>query len=249
MIIETDRLIEGDLEVWRRYERGDRMNYLASRRLIEARVARSVRVIREFATGGPGYIGVSWGKDSVVTLDLCRRAGIAWPAVHVKVLQVCNPDTDLVRDAWLERFPDTNYHEIFADRLHKGGSSAVEDPTEDGFDLCSDRFGDRYISGVRADEAGYRTIRMRRWGESTERTCAPIGWWEHDDVFAYLAHHDLPVHPAYAYTRAGMLERSGLRAAAIGGKRGRQNGRLDWERLYYPEIIERLERALGSQFV
>jgi hypothetical protein len=66
-------------------------------------------------------------------------------------------------------------------------------------------------------------------------------------VFAYLYGRGLPVHPAYAYSRGGLLDREEIRTTAIGGRRGRNVGRLTWERTYYPEIVHRMERALGHQ--
>lgn len=75
-------------------------------------------------------------------------------------------------------------------------------------------------------------------GLSSLHTCAPIGWWSDTDVFAWLAARDLPVHPAYACSMGGMLERRHLRVAGIGGDRGTGFGRREWERRYYPEMCD-----------
>ncbi|TXH99574.1 MAG: hypothetical protein E6Q76_19695 [Rhizobium sp.] len=61
------------------------------------------------------------------------------------------------------------------------------------------------------------------------------------DVFAYLAFHGLPVHPNYAMLGAGRWPREYLRTAPLGGKRGDQFGRAEWEREYYGDVLRRLE--------
>lgn len=246
MLIVTDRHRDDDLDTWRRCEEIDRLRWMMQGAHIERRARRAIVDIQEFASTHEGYVGVSWGKDSVLVAHLCIRAEIGWPLVHIKVEGLANPDTDPVRDAFLDRF-DVVYHELECDQLHRGGTSLLDNPQTDGFTLAQERFGRDYISGVRADEAGYRRLRMAKWGVSSKHACAPAGWWTHEEVFAYLFGHDLPVHPAYAYSMGGTYERTRLRTAAIGGERGRNQGRLVWERVYYPEIVHRLEAARGHQ--
>lgn len=246
-LIHTDRFLPGDLEQWEREERTDALRWEIHRARLERAVARASDEIREFVSTREGYVGVSWGKDSVVAADLCLRAGIDWPLVHVKVAGLYNPDTDLVRDAFFEVWPDADYVEIEADQLHPGGSSLCADPQTNGFSLAAERYGRHYISGVRAEESGVRKLRMRTWGTSSKHTCAPAGWWSTEDVFAYLYGRGLPVHPAYAYSAGGTYPRAQLRTAAVGGHRGRQQGRMYIERLYYPELVALMERVLGPQ--
>lgn len=84
-------------------------------------------------------------------------------------------------------------------------------------------------------------MRCARWGISTERTCAPLAWWTAADVFAYLATHDLPVHPAYAMLGGGRWRRERLRVAEIGDTHGKGGGRLEWETEYYGDALRRLQ--------
>lgn len=81
---------------------------------------------------------------------------------------------------------------------------------------------------------------MRIHGVATSRTCRPIGWWSSADVWAYLARHDLPVHPAYAMTLGGRLERDRIRVHSIGGEDGASFGRVEWEDRYYGDLTARL---------
>jgi phosphoadenosine phosphosulfate reductase len=96
---------------------------------------------------------------------------------------------------------------------------------------------ERHISGVRAKESAVRKLRMMRWGENTEKTCAPIGLWTTDDVFAYLVKYDLPVHPNYAMLGGGRWNRKIIRVAEIGDIHGTERGRAEWEKEYYSDIL------------
>jgi hypothetical protein len=61
-------------------------------------------------------------------------------------------------------------------------------------------------------------------------------------VFAYLAHHRLPVHPAYACGIAAGWERERLRVSSLGHSRATWRGRVEWERRYYREEMWALYR-------
>jgi len=53
--------------------------------------------------------------------------------------------------------------------------------------------------------------------------------------------YNLPVHPAYAMTAGGRWDRKHIRVASLGGQRGAQYGRREWEREYYGDVLRRLE--------
>lgn len=241
-LIVTHRHRPDDLEHWRRCERIDALNAQRMAGRIERKAKEALDVMRAFVESGGGYLGVSWGKDSIVCAHLLHtleREGVAFPAVWVRVRLWENPDCEAVRDAFLGRWPLSTYEEIEveagADR--DGGTSAR------GFDEAARRHGDRHISGVRGDESRVRQIVMARWGTATARTCRPIGRWTTEEVFAYLHTHELPVHPVYGYSMGGMLDRLRLRTASLGGDRGRGMGREEWERTYYPDVLGAARRA------
>ncbi len=232
-LVQCPKHTKADLACWKRLEAYDR-------RLVDgSRFARSVQSasdeIKTFADQGGCYCGVSWGKDSVVVAHLVRTVAPDVPLVWVRVEPIKNPHCGEVRDRFLERWPGP-YWEVEehcrrdADGWHATGT------LERGFKEAVRRCGsDRHISGIRGEESGPRKMRMLTHGCSTVRTCAPIGWWKCVDVFTYLAKFDLPVHPAYAMTWGGRLDRCRLRVSSIGGRRGDGTGRIDWERRYYPE--------------
>lgn len=224
MLIASPRLSRADIDAWAARERTDARTSALGR----DRDATALDVLRVFVAGRRGYVGVSWGKDSVVVADLAIRAGIDWPLVWVRVEGRENPDCPAVRDAFLAIHPGARYDEIVA--------AAGRDLTSgDGFAEAVQRHGPAHVSGVRGEESRTRALRMRRWGTDTANTCAPIGWWTGAEVFAYLYRRGLPAHPAYAMSRGGLLDRDRLRVASLGGDRGTGMGRREWELHYYPE--------------
>lgn len=246
MLIASPRHTARDLEVWRTNEAIDAEN---ARRLDWGKMTSAAldEMERWISSGVGGYLGVSWGKDSVVVAHLLARLraerGVSVPMVWVRMPED-NPDCTLVRDAFMSARPDTEYVEIdpgvTREWLASRRDDAVREQHQAGFALARQRYGDRHISGVRAEESSVRRLRTRRWGLSTESACAPIAWWSTAEVFAYLHHYGLPVHPAYACTGGGLYERNRLRVAGMGGQRGIGVGRRDWEQRYYPEVYRRL---------
>lgn len=230
-LLASRRHSRADLELWANLVKVDALNATSSR--LSVKEANAIAVIRAFGETN-AYVSVSWGKDSVVVAHLALRAlpsiRLAWfPAGAIE-----NPDCVLVRDAFLSRFSPP-YDEIIADAhdvTYEGHDGAQEH-----FEHVARAYRSRYVSGVRAQESGARKLRMMTFGHATTNTCAPIGWWKHEDVFAYLHKYDLPIHPAYACLMDGLYERQHIRVGTIGGKRGVGHGRRQWEARYYGEDL------------
>lgn len=240
MLIDSGRFKPGDAEAWERLSRYD-VRLAASPRLSDL-TDRAVQVISAFA---PDYVSVSWGKDSTVVAHLAVQSGYRGPFVWVRVDQWENPDCVLVRDAFLARY-DVEYHEYVVDAsAPRWWEDGAEDQapsrrtSRSGFELAESVHGRRRVSGVRAQESRHRRIAMGRWGETGPYAARPIGWWDATDVFAYLAAHDLPVHPAYAQSFGGRLDRQWIRVGSLGGVRGADRGRSEWEIAYYPDVFRR----------
>ncbi len=240
MLVDSPRHHARDLTEWTLREREDELHCRTDAfvRLVE----RANRVLRDFDDlGGDCYVGVSWGKDSVVVADIVTRACPSIPLVWVRVEPISNPDCLRVRDAFLKDRPRVTYREVVvACESNGAGGWRATGTLERGFAEAVRRFGGRHISGVRGEESGTRKLRMRRWGETSEHTCAPIGWWTGADVFAYLYWRGLPVHPAYAMSQGGIWPRERLRVSSLGGKRGTGMGRRAWEWHYYRDEMRRL---------
>lgn len=242
MLIESHRHTAADLRLWRELEAADsvRARSLAHRKSIE----RARQAIREFlATGRPYYVATSWGKDSVVLVDMWLA--MAPEATVVRVVQLDNEpaETNFVRDAYLATRNVPGYREV---------AYSYRDATADWFDRHGrpvrwfqvlDELRRLYgtaAMGLRADESSGRKMRMRVFGCMAEHSVAPLGWMTATDVFAYLYAHRLPVHPNYAMLGGGRWNRERIRVAAIGNERGSGMGRREWEREYYSDVLRRM---------
>ena len=106
-----------------------------------------------------------------------------------------------------------------------------------GWRLIAKRYGPRRMTGIRAEESRLRTMVLHRFGDASVNACRPIGRWTAVDVFAYLYKHALPVHPTYAMSHGGKLDRRWLRVHNLGGVTGSDRGRADWETAYYGDVI------------
>lgn len=241
MLIRSSRYTARDLEAWRRFETTARVHSQLS--TYRKRVERARQATLSFSAV-PCYAGVSWGKDSVCLAHIVVTQAPQVPLVWVRVEPDYNPDCLLVRDEFLRLFPRARYDEIILNRSDVD-SARAHGSLEAGARIAAAKYGDRYLSGVRAEESGTRKRRMQAFGESTARTGAPIGWWSGWDVFAYLVGCGLPIHPAYACTMGGALDPMRIRVAPIGGQRGTRPGdgmgRAEWERRYYGQELARLE--------
>lgn len=242
MLIKSSRHTAQDLEAWESTEQvaSTHATLLQFRRHVE----RARTALLAFTGAQECYAGVSWGKDSVVIAHMVATLVPRTPLVWVRVDPDYNPDCLLVRDEFLRLFPSARYDEIVVQR--GTGEYQAHGTLMAGMRVAASRYGSRYISGVRADEHNSRKRRMVAFGESSKNTCAPIGWWQGWDVFAYLVSNNLPIHPAYACTRGGQLDPRQIRVSPLGGDRGRRTGdgmgRLEWEDDYYADQLSLLRR-------
>ena len=244
MLIPSERISPQDLSVWEERVRYDAV--LGASTSMRERTSRAHQTINDFAAGGCCYASVSWGKDSTVLAHLVVTSGAKIPLVYVRMRGWENPDCLLVRDRFLGEYK-ADYHEFFVD----GGMRWWDDPDDSSPDFSQKHsktvrkqfaeaekmFGTRHISGVRAEESKTRRIAQARWGDAGPSACRPLGRWKAVEIFAYLHLHDLPVHPAYAMSWGGALDRCWIRVSPIGGISSAHRQRADWEQHYYPDIV------------
>lgn len=244
-LIASSRYTPADLAHWRQVEREDLVH--AQLAPFARRVEQARDAVRTFAADGPCYAGVSWGKDSTVLAHLVATEAPQVPLVYVRVVPIANPDCALVRDAFLERSPRILYDEVQVSCWRDDqGTLRAAGTLERGFEEVRERYGHRYVSGVRGEESGARQLTVRRNGVATADTCRPLAWWSAADVWAYLAEHDLPIHPAYACSQGGAWPRDRIRVSGLGMRRGRGAGRAEWEIRYYGEELRRIGWALAD---
>lgn len=154
------------------------------------------------------------------------------PLIWVRLGEADNPDCAAVRDAYLDGWP-SNYAEVEAPAATYLDGALVTGARRGGYDLAERLYGDRRITGIRAQESPTRAISAAVHGVATDRSCRPILHWTTAQVFGYLLAFDLPIHPVYAMSMGGRLDMERLRVASIGGLRGVKAGRREWEIAYY----------------
>lgn len=242
MLVPSHRHTAADLRYWEELEYADLAHGQST--TVRKRAAKAVEHIKRYAAK-PFYVGVSWGKDSVVVADIVLRAsricGFAIPPlVWIRVEPIANPDCETVRDAFF-RIHDAPYHEVVvecdSDEWGVHATGTLERGIKQGIKLAG---AVRRITGVRADESADRTLSAKVHGVATESSCRPLLAWSANNVFGWLAAKNLPVHPVYAMCGGGRWPREYIRVASLGGKRGNKMGRSEWEREYYGDVLSRI---------
>jgi len=225
VLISSPRHRPEDLELWRDLEEADLQHFEVLRR--SGRIEQSLEAIRNFAES-PCYCSVSWGKDSVVLAHLWHSVvGTKyWSVWHAR--RERSPETEMVEKQFLSRY------ELRYARLMFQSNSAVSE-----YERLTR--ANRYLTGIRSEESSQRKISAAVHGVATDNACRPLLRWANEDVFSYLAHYQLPVHPVYAMLGAGRWSRKHLRVEILGGSEGSGAGRTEWEREYYGDVIRRLE--------
>lgn len=244
MLIASERHTAADLELWREYEEADAMHFAHLERT--GKIQRSIDAAKEWAAKGPCYASFSGGKDSLVLLGILSEAGLlaSMPVVWLEAHPKANPDATIAVDAAAERFgiaiERRQYHSPWPGKLTREQTEELS--SRHFLAACSvvDADHGRRILGLRADESGARKLRFRRWGLSSINSCAPLGWWTLQDVYAYAAHHRLPLCSVYGMFGGGRWERHTLRVDALAGANGDQFGRAEWEAEYYGDYLRRM---------
>ena len=226
MLIPSQRHTKSDLELWTQHEGADLEHFDS----VRTKTAEAIREIKKFGSS-PCYCSTSWGKDSVVIAHLCHLAGSKAPLGHLVITSTASPNP--------------HSYDVASRYIEKTGQQYVQRPGRAGFqhdfkELDKAMGATRVINGVRSEEATERAISRAVHGKSTDRVCRPIIDWSTQDVFAYLAGHRLPVHPAYAMLGGGRYDRRWIRVASIGGERGGGMGRREWEREYYSDVLAKI---------
>lgn len=235
MLMQCEKHTKHDLGIWKSYEEAD-LIYYKSHSMRE----KESKAIYEIINFKGDYASVSWGKDSLVLAHLIYRSKIKIPIIWVIVNDIVNKYCFNVRDYFLMHFP-VLYEEINIGRWHDGKRYRATGCLEEGFKKAEKKFGEKYISGIRAEESGTRKILTKIYGIKTDRTCRPLSYWSQSDIFAYLAHYNLPVHPNYGMLGGGRYDRKHIRVASLGIKRGDCFDKPTWEKEYFQDELNKIK--------
>ena len=231
MLIKTDRHTKEDLKLWEDYQELDMIKKYSKKK-----VEQSINVIIKFLSKNKkSCIMTSWGKDSIVLLDLFLKTKIKKPVVYMRFTDRANPDCDKVRDAFLKKY-DIDYHEELFEysKVRKNGFH---------WKSLFEKYGKR-CSGIRKDESGVRALQWYINGFESSNSCRPLSLWENQEIFAYIEQNNLPLSPVYGYLGGGRYKREMLRTHSLAGSSGDGFGRTEWEREYYQDILNRIEKGI-----
>lgn len=247
MLIPSPRHTDADVRAWAKLAAVDAMRWRRDERRLRRALERAARDAREFADAGPCYAGLSAGKDSVLLCHVLHAHDVRVPIVYVEVMPHGSPEAPAVIEAVQSWGVAVDRIRVDCERDPSTGGWLGTGRLSEGFARAAEKYGDRYISGVRRDESHAREMRFRNLGVSSDRTCAPLSSLSTDDVFACAHGLGLPLHPAYAMTGGGLFDRAHLRVSTLGGSRGTAMGRREWEMRYYADELRAL--GLSSRFV
>lgn len=211
-----------------------------------------------------GYVSWSGGRDSTVVVDLARRTHPDIPVVWFDSgLEF--PDTE----PYIQELADTwslNLHIIRAtptalDLLTQSG--AWDDSKEPDWSTpnlhetlvtipaqkARSLFGAAETWGLRAAESQARRALLAPTQGLIHRadgtlTYAPIWAWRTPDLDAYLAHHDIPLNPAYQRLTAAGATGKDLRVGLAVDGNNLHHGRLTWLKRAYPTYFTDLTAPL-----
>lgn len=242
MLLPSNRFKKNDLEVWNEYEDVDFIH--SESMTYKKRIAITEKAITRFINSGkPHFCGISWGKDSVVLADMFLKINPETNIIFVHQVDNMNPHSLDVMKSFLDFHNPKNFFEYsysYKDSDLTWFKNGKPNKWYRILEEINKKFG-CHVTGIRPDESGKRAKRFKIFGMETINSFAPFQFMTHQEIFSYLAIHDLPIHPNYAMTLNGTLDRKRIRVAAIGNKEGDGMGRTQWEKEYYPDILRKIE--------
>jgi phosphoadenosine phosphosulfate reductase len=174
------------------------------------RVDEALDVIKEALAIAPGYVGVSWGKDSVVLAHLCQQVDRDVLAINIgDLLEDLQDNYSEVSRAYCDRF-NLNYQQFFYDESTDGGFFTQ---IQKLYELRPMAF-----IGCRAQENKRRASAIKKYGlihqyKSGNWRAFPLAYWSWRDVWAYICLHNLPYLNSYDHQLSG--DRATSRTAVI----------------------------------
>lgn len=258
MLIEMDTLTGQDLAHWHILEGYDQK----IGQTLDRKVERAKADIRAFHQANPDAVcATSWGKDSVAVCWLTRMVDPMIPIVWVPTIRSDGMSyeaeaTYQVRDVFLQMFPGAYEERPATARNPKRGDPSYnpaqfDSPNYRSQDVLKEKIPEPSINGVRAEESAMRQKSLRWHGTNSKNASRPIIRWTATDILGLLAREKLPVHPAYAATHGGRLDRRWLRVHPLRSKPPAQSAVYgwdmeSWEDHYFPWLTPHRSRK-GNQ--
>ncbi len=221
-----------------------------------------VQTAKELIAKNPDFaISASWGKDSTVMLHLACTVlsplviNIRYPHWAERIA-----DQDRVRDDFLNR-PDAQsirYHEEISpglwdtferfglmiehdDKVNRQATKWFDDNFNNAFLKAESITGAKgYFVGMRADESQRRAKNIKMRGKEYTRKdgrnmVLPLAGWNGQDIWAYIAAHDLPYLKIYDKAQNRDRQRSEIAMSSTMSAMLQANGEWALWREHYPD--------------
>lgn len=187
----------------------EQLEFSFCEKLYQDQIRRSFEIIKMYEPGDGYFLAFSGGKDSVVLLDLARKAGVYFEA-HYHPTTVDPPE--LVKfvkscEGVIIDKPHTNMWRL----ILKNGMP----PTRRQRYCCRELkecFGEgrRILTGIRAAESSRRATNRKEielCSIYNKQTINPIFCWKEKDVWKYIRENSLPYCSLYdeGFTRIGCI--------------------------------------------
>lgn len=204
-------------------------------------LSNTIKIIEKNPESG---VAVSWGKDSIVLLDIVYKSLGKAKAVHARYsMQEELPDIPYIRDAYLKIRPDIEYHEVpvfgsweifreigyfFLSSTNKKQREMIKKQRETLISSVEDKLiylgCDSKMVGIASHESYGRMMNVRTRGNTYKpknekiTKILPLAFWSKEDIFAYALTNDLPLLKIYHMSENPERARSEIAFAEIGDK-------------------------------
>lgn len=159
------------------------------------KVDKTLQIINKaFAIKNRAYCAISWGKDSVVMLNLIQQISPDIKAINIgDSLENLQNNYQEVINQYCQKYP-TNYHAIYYQEEIDGGFYPQVKKLTQEYQLA--------FIGCRKEESKYRSIVISKYGvihqyQSGFYRCFPLAYWNTNDIWAYIFSRNLPYLKSY----------------------------------------------------
>ena len=212
-----------------------------------AMVAESVQYLRAHEPEEGYYVGFSGGKDSIVTLELCRMAGVK----HAAYYSCTRIDPPEVVRFIRQHYPDVTF--LMPKMTFWAGIKTKMPPLRMARWCCDVLKKEPGISvplnvramGIRAEESARRAARPREDKWRGQIQIKPIFHWREYHVWDFIEAHGLPYPALYdeGFHRIGCVICPFIMGPGLGKTRNRELSMQRW-----PGMWKAFESACRSWF-
>jgi len=237
------------------FSHNEKVLYKLHGKRIKKKIEDALITIEKFCVVAPhSHVSVSWGKDSIVLLDLCKRV-----KKDIDIVWIDRGEGGDVPDVYglIERYKERGYR-IRRVPTPKSILNLYEDYSVEEVEqkklithmlkeTCNkvNAEYDGFFWGIRAKESKGRKMFAKCYKGIFERTtgaktCSPLLWWTARDIWAYIYINGVDYNTFYDKVSTRDFERENIRYSNYAGLVGIGDGRIVEIKRFYPELYRRM---------